>query len=73
VLEGALRLASPVMPFMTEEIWSKMPRHPQWDKADSLVVAKYPDASLLAKFASLRQDAEEWTTVMALVNGGVDS
>lgn len=47
VLEGALCLIHPFMPFLTEELWQRLPRRPE-DKTKSIVVAAYPefDASL---------------------------
>jgi valyl-tRNA synthetase len=48
VLESALRLLHPVMPFITEEIWQKIPesvrRKASGEKAESIVVAAYPSA-----------------------------
>ncbi|TXX25118.1 valine--tRNA ligase, partial [Escherichia coli] len=38
VLDQILRLLHPIMPFVTEEIWSKLPH-----TGDSLVVAAYPE------------------------------
>jgi valyl-tRNA synthetase len=40
VLDQTLRLLHPIMPFVTEEIWSKLPHTGQ-----SLVVAKYPEVN----------------------------
>src|SRR5512147_1654464 len=48
VLESALRLLHPVMPFITEEIWQRIPegvrRKASGEKAESIVVAAYPAA-----------------------------
>jgi valyl-tRNA synthetase len=46
-LEGALTMIHPYMPFLTEELWQRLPRRPQ-DKTPSIVLAKYPvyDASM---------------------------
>lgn len=46
-LEGGLTLIHPFMPFLTEELWQRLPRRPD-DKTPSIVVAAYPvyDASL---------------------------
>ncbi|KAF3936278.1 hypothetical protein ABW19_dt0206902 [Dactylella cylindrospora] len=41
VVEGALRLLHPFMPFITEELWQSLPRYPQ-DDAPSVMVATYP-------------------------------
>lgn len=42
VLEGALCLIHPFMPFLTEELWQRLPRRPD-DKTKSIVVAEYPE------------------------------
>lgn len=46
-LEGALTMIHPYMPFLTEELWQRLPRRPE-DKTPSIVLAKYPvyDASM---------------------------
>jgi valyl-tRNA synthetase len=66
VLDGILRLASPVMPFVTEEIWQKLPAHPGWDRPKSLVVAKFPIGSELPRFP---EAAAKWQRVQELVSG----
>jgi valyl-tRNA synthetase len=66
VFEGALRLAAPVMPFVTEEIWSKIPRHPDWEQAKSLSVAKFPTGEELSLF---EKEHADWSTVQELVTG----
>lgn len=40
-LEGGLLLMHPIMPFLTEELWQRLPRRPE-DKTPSVVVASYP-------------------------------
>jgi valyl-tRNA synthetase len=40
-LEAALTMIHPFMPFVTEEMWQRMPRRPE-DKTKSVMVAKYP-------------------------------
>jgi valyl-tRNA synthetase len=50
VLDTALRLLHPMMPFVTEEIWRNVPLGPDYT-ADSLMVAAWPDPSKLAKYA----------------------
>ncbi|HUB07291.1 MAG TPA: valine--tRNA ligase, partial [Myxococcales bacterium] len=40
VLDGALRLLHPFMPFVTEELWQKLPR--RRDDPASIVIAAYP-------------------------------
>src|SRR5690606_8230120 len=66
VLDGVLRLASPVMPFVTEEIWQKLPHHPDWDRPQSLIVAKFPKAEALPRFTD---DAANWQKVQDLISG----
>jgi valyl-tRNA synthetase len=46
-LEGALTLIHPYMPFLTEELWQRLPRRPG-DKTPSITIAQYPvyDASM---------------------------
>lgn len=41
-LEGALTLIHPIMPFVTEHLWQRLPRRPG-DKTPSIMVAKYPE------------------------------
>lgn len=40
-LEGALTMIHPFMPFLTEEMWQRLPRRPG-DSTPSIVKAKYP-------------------------------
>jgi valyl-tRNA synthetase len=55
VLDTALRLLHPMMPFVTEEIWQRLPLAGE-DRAPSLMVAAWPDPATLARF---RDDAAE--------------
>ena len=40
-LEGGLTMIHPFMPFLTEELWQRLPRRPD-DTYPSLVLATYP-------------------------------
>ncbi len=40
-LEGGLKLIHPFMPFVSEELWQRLPRRPD-DKTPSIMVASYP-------------------------------
>ncbi len=67
VLDGALRLAHPVMPFVSEELWHKLPAHPDWGKRpDSLCLAGYPEAELLPSFT---EEAKLWKTIQDIISG----
>lgn len=41
-LDGALTLIHPIMPFVTEELWQRLPRRPG-DKTESIMYARYPE------------------------------
>jgi valyl-tRNA synthetase len=49
VLDRALRLLHPMMPFVTEAIWRNLPLDAS-ESAPSLIVAAWPDSSALATF-----------------------
>ncbi|MBV9110278.1 MAG: valine--tRNA ligase [Gemmatimonadetes bacterium] len=60
VLDRAMRLLHPIMPFITEVVWQRLPQHPA--EAPSLMVARWPepvdtweDAAAEAAFAELRE------------------
>lgn len=40
-LEAALTMIHPFMPYLTEEMWQRMPRRPS-DETQSIMIAKYP-------------------------------
>ncbi|KAK9473784.1 tRNA synthetases class I-domain-containing protein [Dipodascopsis tothii] len=41
-LDGALRMIHPFMPFITEELWQRIPRRPQ-EPSPTIVRARYPE------------------------------
>ncbi|MBN1193468.1 MAG: valine--tRNA ligase [Coriobacteriia bacterium] len=49
VLDHALRLLHPMMPFVTEEIWSRLPL-PDEDRAEALMVAAWPSPASLSGY-----------------------
>jgi valyl-tRNA synthetase len=53
VLDTALRLLHPFMPFLTETIWQSLPHG---DTVPSLMVAAWPDAGLLARHIDPRAE-----------------
>ena len=66
VLDRYLRMLHPVMPHLTEEIWSRLPHRS--DDADLLIVARWPDPADAAAAADARQ-ASATEDVLALVRG----
>ncbi|OGO38786.1 MAG: valine--tRNA ligase [Chloroflexi bacterium RBG_16_57_8] len=50
VLETALRLLHPFMPFVTEEVWQTLRSScpPVWQKTDSIMLAAYPESDAKA-------------------------
>jgi valyl-tRNA synthetase len=63
VLEGALRLMHPLMPFLTEELWQRAPR-PASRKA-SLAFGPYPTKD--EERASADADSESWMELLKAV------
>lgn len=48
-LDTFLRLISPIMPFISEELWQRLPKRKN-DKAPSLCVAAYPESEDVSFF-----------------------
>ncbi len=69
VFEGILRLSAPIIPFVSEEIWSKIPRHPDYDSPESLCVAKYPGASPVESFDSFKEQHTQFEVIQELITG----
>jgi len=64
VLEAALRLLHPFMPFITEEIWQRLKEQQPEGKPDSIMIAPYPAPNASA----LDDDAErDMGTVIEIV------
>ncbi|MES2746669.1 MAG: class I tRNA ligase family protein, partial [Bdellovibrionota bacterium] len=67
VFDGALRLAHPVMPFVTEELWQKMPSHPNWGgRPASICVAEFPKIESIPDYSA---EAEQWKSVQDIISG----
>jgi valyl-tRNA synthetase len=68
VLDRALRLLHPMMPFVTEEIWRQLPLS-EADSAESLMVAAWPEPAGLAGWRD--EDAEASIAVVREVVSAV--
>jgi valyl-tRNA synthetase len=56
-LDHGLRLLHPFMPFVTEELWQRLPRRPN-DPTPSIMVAQYPIADSAHVFEEAERDFE---------------
>lgn len=65
VIEGGLLLMHPIMPFLTERLWQKLPRRKR-DKTESIMVAKYPEYDTKL---DTPKAAEEYEFIMAISTG----
>ena len=48
VFEGLMRALHPIMPFITEELWSRLPKSPFFSDFESIMFAPYPREDELA-------------------------
>ncbi|ORY75634.1 valine-tRNA ligase [Leucosporidium creatinivorum] len=55
VLDNGLRLLHPIMPFVTEELWQRLPRRPT-DQTKSIMLARYPVQEENRNFADAEKD-----------------
>lgn len=56
-LDTALRLLHPFLPFITEELWQRLPRK-QGDDTQSIMLAEYPEFDETLKFEAEAKDYE---------------
>ena len=74
VLETALRLLHPFMPFITEEIWQRLREHQPEGKPDSIMIAPYPPADIGAFDSEAEQEMESvFEIVRSIRNARVES
>lgn len=70
-LESALRLVHPVMPYVSEDLWQRLPRRPD-DKSETIMLCSYPtEVSPYLTFQHVRVDldstcSERTTTILKL-------
>lgn len=64
-LEGGLTMIHPFMPFLTEELWQRLPRRPE-DKTPSILKAAYPQYS--AEHDD-RDSEEAYELIMSVAKG----
>ena len=69
VLDNALRLLHPAMPFVTEAIWENIPR--EGEEAPALMVAKWPEPDSLSSW--IDEDAERAVGLLTDVVSAVRS
>ena len=65
-LEGGLLLMHPLMPFLTEALWQKLPRR-KGDKTESIMIAKYPE---FKQELEASEAAEKYEFIMDISSGG---
>ena len=74
VLETALRLLHPFMPFITEEIWQRLREHQPEGRPDSIMIASYPPADAGAFDSEAEQEMESvFEIVRSIRNARVES
>jgi valyl-tRNA synthetase len=66
-LDGALRLLHPVMPFITETVWQKLPRAA--DAGEALIVAHWPEPRAEWEDDAAERAIEELQAVIGAVRG----
>jgi valyl-tRNA synthetase len=57
VLDGAMRLLHPIMPFITESLWRRLPVPEGVEREDSLVIGRWPVPDAVDADAEARMDA----------------
>lgn len=65
VLENVLCLLHPMMPFITEELWQRLPKHPSAPR--SIMLAPYPDVSAAAVDHKAEQDMQLLQAIVTAV------
>lgn len=66
-LETGLRLLHPFMPFVSEELWQRLPKRPDQASIPSIMLADYPADNKPRSNPSLESDFDYLTTVIQKV------
>ena len=64
-LEGGLLLMHPIMPFLTEYLWQKLPRR-KGDTTESIMIARFPEFN---EKLDAPREAEEYEFIMEIATG----
>jgi len=56
-LEGGLKLLHPFMPFVTEDLWQRLPRRPE-DDCESIMISSFPERLAEQDFPEAEADFE---------------
>ena len=64
-LDTALKLLHPIMPFITEEIWQKLPKLK--DEPESIMISRFPTVEDLAHARAFDEDAAKMERLMEVV------
>ncbi|MGH7458514.1 MAG: valine--tRNA ligase [Longimicrobiaceae bacterium] len=65
VMEQALRLLHPVMPFLSEELWQRLPGG--WERAESIMKAPWPDPDATPSDPGAERSLEELMELISAV------
>ena len=59
------RLLHPIMPFVTEELWQKLPKHPSHESRESIMICSYPAAQSAWSNAEVEADMAYVNAIVA--------
>ena len=66
VFEGGLRLLHPIIPFVTEELWQKLPAHPDFPRETSISTSAFPSSENIPSFPL---EGDMWKKVQLIIQG----
>ena len=59
------RLLHPIMPYVTEELWQKLPKHADLESRESIMICSYPAADPAWSSAEVESDMDAVNSVVA--------